>query len=250
MTNSRLRGVELVASRTYEVTFAGQAGTVLRAEFDDCEVSVGPGTTTLHLELADQGALHGLIQRIASFGLELIDVTAVAPSANIGQQTSKYLPAQFTPANTVAAGASLAELGPVGYLIVEFPAGASSFTGEMAAELRALVGSGAIRMINVLILTKDPGGTVEATELSDLGELPAIEAELGVLLAADDVEHLAAAMDPGSTAGVLIWENLWAAPFASALRHSGGQLIADGRIPVQAIIASIQADEATATTGD
>ena len=211
---------------------------------------MGPGTTTLHLELADQGALHGLIQRIASFGLELIDVTAVAPSANIGQQTSKYLPAQFTPANTVAAGASLAELGPVGYLIVEFPAGASSFTGEMAAELRALVGSGAIRMINVLILTKDPGGTVEATELSDLGELPAIEAELGVLLAADDVQHLAAAMDPGSTAGVLIWENLWAAPFASALRHSGGQLIADGRIPVQAIIASIQADEATATTGD
>ena len=62
--------------------------------------------------------------------------------------------------------------------------------------------------------------------------------------AADDVEHLAAAMDPGSTAGVLIWENLWAAPFASAVRHSGGQLIANGRIPIQAIIASIEADEA------
>ena len=148
---------------------------------------------------------------------------------------------------------SLDELGPVDYLVVEFPAGASSFTGEMAAELRALVDSGTIRVIDVLILTKDADGTVEATELSDiaeLGDLQAIEAELAELLAAEDVDHLAAAMDPGSTAGVLIWENLWAAPFASAVRHSGGQLIANGRIPLQAIIASIEADQATATVGD
>jgi hypothetical protein len=68
-----------VPARTYEITFAGEAGTALRAEFDDCEVSVGPGTTTLHLELADQGALHGVIQRIADCGLELIDVSVVAP---------------------------------------------------------------------------------------------------------------------------------------------------------------------------
>jgi len=74
--------------------------------------------------------------------------------------------------------------------------------------------------------------------------------ELAELLAADDVEHLAAAMEPGSTAGVLIWENLWAAPFASAARRAGGQLIANGRIPIQAIIASIEADEASGTEGD
>jgi hypothetical protein len=148
---------------------------------------------------------------------------------------------------------SLDELGPVDYLLVEFPAGASSFTGEMAAELRALAGSGTIRVIDVLILTKDADGTVEAAELSDiaeLGDLQAIEAELAELLAADDVDHLAAAMGPGSTAGVLIWENLWAAPFASAVRRSGGQLIANGRIPIQAIIASIEADQVTATVGD
>ena len=250
---SRQRGAKPVPSRTYEVTFVGQAGTVLRAEFDDCAVSVGPSTTTLHLELADQGALHGLIQRIASFGLELIDVSVVAPSADIGQETSKCRPAQFTSANRMATEVSLGELGPVDYLVVEFPAGASSFTGEMAAELRAMVDSGTIRIIDVLILTKDADGTVEATELSDLGELgelQAIEAELGELLAADDVDHLAAAMEPGSTAGVLIWENLWAAPFASAVRHSGGQLIANGRIPIQAIIASIEADQVTATVGD
>jgi len=147
---------------------------------------------------------------------------------------------------------SLEELGPVDYLVVEFPAGASSFTGEMATELLGLVDRGIIRVIDILILTKSADGTVEAMELSDigdLGELETLEAELAELLAEDDVEHLAAAMEPGSVAGVLIWENLWAAPFASAARRSGGQLIANGRIPIQAIIASIEADEASTTVG-
>ena len=153
---------------------------------------------------------------------------------------------------TVMTDRSLDELGPVDYIVVEFPAGASNFTGEMAKELLALVDSGTIRVIDVLILTKNDDGTVEAKELSDieeLGPLEAVEAQLAELLAAEDVENLAAAMDPGSTAGVLIWENLWATPFASAARRSGGQLIATGRIPIQAIIASIEADEA-ATEGD
>jgi hypothetical protein len=147
----------------------------------------------------------------------------------------------------------LDSLGPVDYLVVEFPAGKSNFTGEMAKELLALVDAGTIRVIDVLILQKNEDGTVDATELSDieeLGELEKLEAQLAELLAAEDVDHLAAAMEPGSTAGVLIWENLWAAPFASAARRSGGQLIANGRIPIQAIIASIEADEASATEGD
>ena len=146
----------------------------------------------------------------------------------------------------------LDELGPVDYLVVEFPAGAKNFTGEMAAELLKLVDAGTIRVVDVLILDKNEDGSVDVTELSDveeLGELEAVEAQLAELLAADDVAHLAAAMEPGSTAGVLIWENLWAAPFASAARRSGGQLIATGRIPIQAIIASIEADEAS-TEGD
>ena len=152
----------------------------------------------------------------------------------------------------VARLTDLDSLGPVDYIVVEFPAGASNFTGEMAKELLELVESGTIRVIDVLILTKNEDGTVDAMELSDieeLGELQALETELAELLAAEDVEHLAAAMDPGSTAGVLIWENLWAAPFASATRRSGGQLIATGRIPIQAIIASIEADNALATEG-
>ena len=140
---------------------------------------------------------------------------------------------------------SLDELGPIDYLVVEFPKDESTFTGEMAAELMKLVHAGIIRVIDILILTKDEDGVVEAMELSDvgeLGELQEIEADLGELLAADDVEHLAAAIEPGSTAGVLIWENLWAAPFGSAARRSGGQLVANGRIPIQAIIAAVEAD--------
>ena len=63
----------------YEITFTGQAGTVLRAEFEDCEVTVGPGTTTLRAELPDQGALSGLVQRITGLGLEVIHMHLVAP---------------------------------------------------------------------------------------------------------------------------------------------------------------------------
>ena len=147
----------------------------------------------------------------------------------------------------------LDELGPVDYMVVEFPAGASNFTGEMAAELISLVEAGTIRVIDALILQKSEDGEIEATELSDvgeLGELQALEAQLAELLAEEDIVHLAAAMEPGSTAGVLIWENLWAAPFAAAARRSGGQLIANGRIPIQAIIASIEADDAATTEGD
>jgi len=144
-------------------------------------------------------------------------------------------------------GVDLDRLGSIDFVIVEFPDGATRFTGEMVDELVSLVEAGTIRVVDILILAKNDDGDVDVTELSeldDLGPLVAIEAELAELLAEEDVLHLAAAMDPGSVAGVLIWENLWAAPFASAARRAGGQLIADGRIPIQAIIAAIEADEA------
>ncbi len=138
------------------------------------------------------------------------------------------------------------ELGPVDYLVVEFPPGASHFTGEMAAELAKLVDSGTIRLLDLVILAKDADGAIEALEIEDLEQLDDLrtaEAQLAELLAAEDITNLAAAMEPGTTAGVLVWENSWAAPFATAARRSGGQLIANGRIPIQAILASLQADE-------
>jgi hypothetical protein len=147
---------------------------------------------------------------------------------------------------------TLDELGPVDYLVVEFPAGHQNFTGEGAAELIRLHDAGIIRLMDILILHKAEDGTVMAQELGDLdelGELARIETELVQTLADEDVDHLAAAMDPGSVAGVLVYENLWAAPFGSAMRRAGGQLIANGRIPIQAIIAAIEADAALEAEG-
>ncbi len=77
--NRRPGGATPVRSQTYEITFLGRAGTTLCAEFDDCEVTIGPGTTTLHAELPDKGALTGLMERISGLGLEVIDVSLVAP---------------------------------------------------------------------------------------------------------------------------------------------------------------------------
>jgi hypothetical protein len=138
------------------------------------------------------------------------------------------------------------ELGPVDYLVVEFPPGRAHFTGEMAAEIGRLVDAKLIRVLDLLVLQKAEDGSIEAMEIDDLevvDELRAAEGQLAELLAEEDVVHLAAAMEPGTTAGVLVWENVWAAPFASAARRAGGQLIASGRIPIQAILASLEADE-------
>jgi hypothetical protein len=135
---------------------------------------------------------------------------------------------------------------------VEFPAGRSNFTGEMAAELTSLVDTGTIRVLDLLVLHKSDDGTVEAFEIDDLDELDelrALEGGIAEILAAEDVAPLAAAMENGSTAGVLVWENSWAAPFASAARRAGGQLIATGRIPIQAILASLEAEDDATTEG-
>ena len=139
------------------------------------------------------------------------------------------------------------ELGPVDYVVVEFPPDEENFTGEMARELGKLIESGTIRLLDLLIVSKDDDGAFEAFEVDDLDEvdeLRAMETEIAEILAAEDVAHLAAALEPGATAGVIVYENLWAAPFASAARRSGGQLVASGRIPIQAILASFEAERA------
>lgn len=138
-------------------------------------------------------------------------------------------------------------LGPVDYLVVEFPPGAKHFSGEAAAELAVLAEAELVRVLDILILEKDADGSIEAFELDDLDqvdELRALETDLAELLAEEDVMHLAAAMEPGTTAGVVIWENTWAAPFGAAVRRAGGQLVADGRIPAQAILAAVEAERA------
>jgi hypothetical protein len=140
---------------------------------------------------------------------------------------------------------SVDELGPVDWIVVEFPG--SRFKGEIVPELETLVERGIVRILDLLILRKDEDGTLDAFELSDvddseLGSLRSYETELAMLLSEDDVIAVAAAVEPGSTAAVLVWENTWAAPFGSAVRRAGGQLIASGRIPIQALLSVIEED--------
>lgn len=147
----------------------------------------------------------------------------------------------------------LNELGPVDWIVVEFPG--SRFNGQIAPALRDLVERDLIRVLDLVVLKKDSDGSLEAFELSDLdegeiGELRSYEAQLAMLLSEDDVTAVAAAIEPGSSAAVLVWENTWAAPFASAVRHSGGQLVASGRIPIQALLAAIEADEQEEESAD
>ncbi len=146
-------------------------------------------------------------------------------------------------------------LGPVDYLVVEFPAGEADFSGAMAEELSSLVERGLVRLLDVLLLNKDADGSVEALELheveddTDLGVLRELETDMALLLAEEDIEAIGVALEPGTTAGVLVWENTWAAPFASAVRHSGGQLVASGRIPTQAILGAVESEEQATTEG-
>jgi len=146
------------------------------------------------------------------------------------------------------------ELGPVDYLVVEFPADKANFSGEVADQLSALAKSGAIRVLDLLFLKKNLDGSVEGFEShefedSEVGQLRELETELAMLLAEEDVEAIGAALEPDSYAAVLVWENVWAAPFAAAVRRAGGQLVATGRIPIQALAAALEADEVTTAKG-
>jgi len=145
------------------------------------------------------------------------------------------------------------ELGPVDWIVLEFPG--SRFNGQIAPALLDLVERDLVRVLDLLVLKKDDDGSLEAFELSDLdlgevGDLRTYEAELAMLLSEEDVTSLGAAIEPGSSAAVLVWENTWAAPFASAVRRSGGQLVASGRIPIQALLAAVEADEQTETVNE
>jgi Family of unknown function (DUF6325) len=146
------------------------------------------------------------------------------------------------------------ELGPVDYVVVEFPADKADFSGAMAAELSSLIDRDMVRVLDLILLKKELDGSVEGFESHDFGDtdlsgLRELETDLALLLAEEDVEAIGAALEPGSVAAVLVWENVWAAPFGSAVRKSGGQLVASGRIPIQALAAAIEADEAMTKEG-
>ena len=139
------------------------------------------------------------------------------------------------------------EMGPVDYIVLEWPGRQPQ--GDVAPMIVDLVDRGIIRVLDVAFMVKGEDGTVESIELGELedGGFGEFEGASSGLIGQDDLEEAAAALDPGTSAAVLLWENRWAAPVAIALRRSGGQLVASGRLPIQSIVASLEALEATTT---
>jgi Family of unknown function (DUF6325) len=142
------------------------------------------------------------------------------------------------------------ELGPVDIVVIAYPAGAP-MTGEAVPMLLDLVERGIIRVLDVMFVIKDADGTYsgfEATDLDDksVGDFSEFEGASSGLLGDDDVATAAEAIEPGSAAAVIIYENRWAAPFAAAVRRNGGRLVDFQRIPMQELIASLEAAEAAA----
>jgi len=135
------------------------------------------------------------------------------------------------------------EMGPIDYIVLEWPK--QQPTGEVAPMILDLHERGIIRILDVAFMMKDEDGSVVTLEVGDLGDFAAFEGASSGLLGQDDLEEAASVLEPGTSAAVLLWENSWAAPVATALRRSGGQLVASGRIPIQAILASLDAVEAT-----
>lgn len=138
------------------------------------------------------------------------------------------------------------EMGPIDYVVIEFPG--NRMTGEAFPLLLDLVDRGLIRVLDLTFVRKDEDGSIAGLEIADLtaealGELEVFQGASSGLLGEDDLEDAAAVLEPGSSAAVLVYENLWAAPLAVAVRRGGGRLVASGRIPVQAVLASLDAGE-------
>jgi hypothetical protein len=141
----------------------------------------------------------------------------------------------------------LQEMGPIDYMVLEW-AGDTPVTGEVMPLIADLADRDVIRILDLAFLVKAEDGSVAAIDIAELaqrnGDLADFEGAASGLLGQDDLEEAATALEPGTVAGVLVWENRWAAPVATALRRSGGQLVASGRIPVQALLESLDATEA------
>jgi hypothetical protein len=144
---------------------------------------------------------------------------------------------------------ALEEMGPIDYMVVEFPG--SRLTGEGLPLLVDLVDKGIIRILDLVFVKKELDGSVNGIAITDLDgdgklDLAVFEGASSGLLDDDDIADAGGVLEPGSSAGILVYENVWAAPFASALRRAGAQLVANGRIPVQALLAAVDAAEAKA----
>jgi hypothetical protein len=137
-------------------------------------------------------------------------------------------------------------VGPIDFLVVEFPG--ARLTGEAMPLLLDLVDRGIVRILDLVFIRKDADGSVVVLEIADLDgdgrlDFEVLHGASSGVLGRDDIEQAAAVVEPGSAAGILIYENVWAAPFVAALRRAGGELVAAGRVPVEDLAAALDATE-------
>jgi Family of unknown function (DUF6325) len=134
------------------------------------------------------------------------------------------------------------DIGPVEYLILGFPG--NNFTGQIVPELAKLIDSGLVRIIDLTFITKDAAGHVDVVEYDAVEELAAfagLDAEVGGILTDEDVAYAAQALEPNSSAALLVWEDTWATPFAVAVRNANGVILEGARIPREIIEEAIDA---------
>jgi Family of unknown function (DUF6325) len=125
-------------------------------------------------------------------------------------------------------------VGPVEYMIVGFPG--NKFNGEIAPELAKLIDGGLIRILDLVVIVKDDSENVawfEFDQLDELAPFADLNGDVGGILSQEDIDYAAASLQPGSTVGLLLWEDIWARPFADAIRDSGGVLLEGGRVPYE-----------------
>lgn len=293
--------------RTIQLTVVGSLGPDALDVLHDAGVRGTREQTVLAAAVRDQAALQGLLQRLGSLGLDLVELRTLEPGAGDveivvagrvggllahmladtgvvagGHATSYRLrdvdlaealdrlaeldrPPQGGEARTALArqrggpaddgrrpsggetSMDVDEMGPIDYVVVEFPR--DRMDGSAFPLLVDLVERGIIRVLDLAFLEKDDDGQVSGLELNDLDfdgevDMTVFQGASSSLLDEDDLAEAAAALLPGRAAGVIVYENTWAAPFATALRRGGAQLVASGRIPVQALLASLDATDA------
>jgi hypothetical protein len=141
----------------------------------------------------------------------------------------------------------LDEMGPIDYIVVEFPG--SKMNGEAFPHLVDLVDRGIVRILDLVFVTKDLDGSVKGIAIADFDEdgeldLAVFEGASSGLISDEDINEAGGILEPGSSAGILVYENVWAGPFAAAVRRGGGQLVASGRIPIHAMLAALEAADA------
>jgi hypothetical protein len=231
-----------------EIVVRGPVGPLLELMLADVADQHELGSTELRIEDPDVAQLLDRLGRLATLpgpgdehpgqGREAEDLAA-GRGASPRQPTTEQ-EGQMEP--------DITEMGPIDYIVVEFPK--NRLDGTAFPLLVDLVERGIIRVLDLAFIQKGEDDQVQGVEIKDLEisgdfDLTIFEGASSSLLGQDDLEEAGAALTPGAAAGILVYENAWAAPFATALRRGGGQLVASGRIPVQAIIAALDAADAT-----